>query len=77
MLYSDSRSSFKDLLDKDERVSIHVKNLQTLALELFKVSKNLSEAIASEIFEKENNVYDMRNPFEFVLPKVHSIFHGI
>ena len=50
--YSDNRSSFKDLLDRDKSVSIHVKNLQTLALEMFKVAENLFAAIVSEIFEK-------------------------
>ena len=31
----------------------------------------------SEIFEKGNNVYNLQNPSEFVLPEDHSIFHGI
>ena len=35
IVYSDSRSSFENLLNKDKIVSIHVKNLQTLALEIF------------------------------------------
>ena len=77
IVYGDTRSSFEDLLDKDKSVSIHLKNLQTLALEMFKVAKNLSAPIKSEIFEKRNNAYDMRNPSEFVLPKVNSAFYGI
>ena len=57
---SDYSSSFKDLLDKDKSVSIHVKNL-TLTLEMFKfkVAKNLSAPIVSETFEKRNNVHDL------------------
>ena len=43
--YSDNRSSFEHLLDKDKSVSIHVKNLQTLSLEMLKVEKNLSAPI--------------------------------
>ena len=69
-----SRSSSEDLLDKDKSVSIHVKNLQTFALEVFKVAKNLSTPIAREIFEKRNNVYNLRNPSESILPRVDSIF---
>ena len=42
-----------------------------------KVAKNLSAPIVSEIFEKRNNAYDLQNPFEFVLPKVHTVFRGI
>ena len=55
IVYSDNRSSFEDLKDKDKIVSIHVKNVWTLALEMFKVVKNLSTSIVSEIFGKRNN----------------------
>ena len=48
-----------------------------LLLEMFKVAKNLSAPIVSEIFEKRNNAHDLQNPFEFVLPKVHTVFRGI
>ena len=50
IVFSDNRSSTEDLLDKDKSVSVHFKNLQTLALEMFKVAKNLSAPIVSEIF---------------------------
>ena len=43
---------------------------------MFKVAKNFSASIVSEICEKRNNVCDLQNPFEFVLPKGHSVFHG-
>ena len=76
IVYSNHRSSFEDQLDKDKSVSDHVKNIKTLTLEMFKVANNLSAPIVSEIFEKRNNVYDLRNPSEFVLPKVHSVFNG-
>ena len=44
---------------------------------MFKVAKNYSVPVLSEIFGKQNRVYDLRNPYEFVLPEVHSVFHGI
>ena len=44
---------------------------------MFKVAKNLSVPVVSEIFGKQNHVYDFRNPYEFVLPEVDSAFHGI
>ena len=50
IVFSDNRSSIEDLLDKDKSVSVHFKNLETLALEMFKVAKNLSAPIVSEIF---------------------------
>ena len=54
IVYSDNRSSFEDLLYKGKSVSIHVKNLGTLVLEMFKVMKDLSAPtpIMNGIFEK-------------------------
>ena len=69
------RSSFEYLLDRDKGVTIHVKNVRTLAIEMFKVSKNLSPPLVSEIFEKRNNVYDLRNPSEFVRPRIRSVYN--
>ena len=43
---------------------------------MFKVSKNLSPPLVSEIFEKRNNVYDLRNPSEFVRPRIRSVYNG-
>ena len=50
-VYSDNSSSIEDLLDKNESVLIFVKNVQTFALEMFKVAKNLSAPIVSEILK--------------------------
>ena len=49
----------------------------SFSLVMFKVVKNVSTSIITEIFEKQNNVYDLRNPHEFVLRKVHRVFHWI
>ena len=39
---SDSKLTFKELLDKNKTVSIHQKNLQVLATEVFKAKVNIS-----------------------------------
>ena len=30
----------------------------------------------NDMLAKQNNAYNLRNPSEFIRPKVHSIFHG-
>ena len=65
IVYSDNKSSFQELLDKDKGVTTHVKNVRALAVEIFKVSNKYSTSLMSEIFDKRNNVYDFRNPSEF------------
>ena len=76
IVYNDNKSSFQELLDKDKDVTIHVKNVRALALEMFKVSNNYSTSLMSMIFDKRNNVYDFRNPSEFTRRNVRSVFNG-
>ena len=66
IVYNDFKSSFKNLLEKDGTVSIHVKNLQKLATEMFKISKNFSVPLMSELFYQKVNHYDLRNPMSFL-----------
>ena len=74
--YNDFKSYFKNPLEKDRTVSIHVKNLQKLATEMFKISKNFFVPLMSELFHQKVNHYDLRNPSEFSIPNVNSVFHG-
>ena len=41
LVYNDFSSSFSEFLEKDKSVTIHHRNLQTLAYEIFKVKKNM------------------------------------
>ena len=59
---SENRPSFPSLLVKDKSVSIYVKNIQTLALVMLKVAKNLPAPIINETFGKRN-VYDLQIMF--------------
>ena len=60
--YNDKKSSFEDLLQKAGSVSIHHRNLRTLAVELFKVFKGLSPVIFAEAFPvRQQSQYNMRN----------------
>ena len=59
-VYSDNALSFEELLQKDESVTIHI-NIQKLATELFKVYKNLSPTIVSDLFNVQNDSYNFRH----------------
>ena len=62
LIYSDKMSSDENLLEKDDSVSIHHKNIQTLAIEMFKVKRKLCPEITGNIFmERTSNQYNLRN----------------
>ena len=42
IIYNDKKSSFKESLETDKSISIHIKNLQILATEIFKVYRHIS-----------------------------------
>ena len=46
----DNASTFQELLNKDNSVSIHHRNLQVLATEMFKIHRGLSPEILRETF---------------------------
>ena len=50
LIYNDKRSFFEDLVEKDNSVFIQNKNLQTLAIELFKGHTKTSPEIMQEVF---------------------------
>ena len=59
-VYSDYSSSFNELLDKDGSFTIHQKNVQSLAIEIYKYLHGLSPAILSEVFQVNETIYDLR-----------------
>ena len=48
--YQDNMSTFQELLNKDNSVSIHHRNLRVLATEMFRIHRGLSPEIVREIF---------------------------
>ena len=76
IINSDFRSIFENLLEKDGTVSIHVKNLQKLATEIFKISKKFFVPQMSELFHQKVNHNDLRNPYELSIPKANRAFQG-
>ena len=77
IIYNDKQSSFKMLLEKDSSVSIHDKNIQCLATEMYKASNGLSAPIVSNIFTQQNcHLYNLRLNSQFSRPLVRSVFHG-
>ena len=52
IIYFDKTSSFEALLEKDGSATIHNRNHQLLAIEMYELSKGLSPQIITELFNK-------------------------
>ena len=71
-VYKDNTSSFEELLKKDKSLFIHHKNIQSFAIELFKVKSNLPNRIMCNIFKTRNLHYNLRSQTDFIRTHVNA-----
>ena len=69
-VYRDDNSTFNALLLKGGSVTIHHRNVQLLAIELFKHNKGLSPP------DNEYTGPNLRSQTEYQLPKMNSVLYG-
>ena len=75
--YNDNTSPFVDLLEIDNSVSVHHRNIQVLATELYKFVNGLSPKLVSDCFKLNNmTVYNTRNRSTFYSRPVLIVIHG-
>ena len=60
LVYTDEKLSFHQLLEMDNSVSIHHRNLQRLAIEMYKIKNKLSPLPMQDLFVDNANPYDLR-----------------
>ena len=58
-------------------MTIHERNLQKLAIEMFKVKNNLSPIPVQEIFKTNENTYDLRKKGYWEAPNVKTVNYGL
>ena len=76
IVYQDYASSFTKILEKDNPTTIHNRNIQLLATELFKVKNELSPPFMNEIFvENAQHYYDLRKKSEFKGNNVKTVYN--
>ena len=56
LVYSDHVSSFDELLKKDRSFTIHHRNSQSLAIEIYKFFHSLSPSIMKNVFHLNTNM---------------------
>ena len=77
IVYFEFKSSFECLLMKDNSFSIHERNIQSLATEIYKFLKGLSPSFLNNVFhENISNSYDLRNHKELYSRHPKTVKYG-
>ena len=75
LVYDDYSSSFNELLIKDNSVSIHHRNVQLVAIEMYKIVNDISPPFMREIFQLNLNSTTWSGDC-FHRPSVNTVFKG-
>ena len=74
--YNDFVSSFDSLLEKDESITFHQRNIQSLCLEIYKTTQNINPTFMNEIFTIKNQTYNTRKQY-LLYPNPHTVAYGL
>ena len=70
--------SFSELLDLDNSVTVHQKNLQVLVTEIYKVKNGIAPEIMKDIFELQNPSYNLRSSCNhFRRENIKTVHYGL
>ena len=76
-VYTDFKSSFNSLLIHENSYSIHQRNIQSLAIEIWTFLTGLSPSIWNNVFHKNiSNSYDLRNHKELYSRNLKRVRYG-
>ena len=73
IVYDDYTSSFDDLLRMDGSVTVHHRNIQLVAVEMFKVKNGFCPEIMKDLFQLRQ---DSNGTSKFIIPRVNNEYMG-
>ena len=75
-VYRDYNATFCELLSKEKSVTIHQRNLQRPAIEIFKTKNELNPKIMEELFTFKNVEYNLLNDTSLKIVHPETIYYG-
>ena len=76
ILYNDDISTFAQLLEKDNSITVHDPYIKLLAKEMYKVHNDISPNILGEFLTQRNLNYNLRNASTYLRHKSSTIPYG-
>ena len=74
--FNDKLSTFQELLDKDNSLTIHHRNIRALAIEISKVLHGYSPTILNEVFVPSHCKYSFRKNNSLERRRVSTVRYG-
>ena len=68
--------SFEELLELDNSMAVHHRNLQKLAIEMYKIKNDLSPIHMQDMFNKHVNTHDLRNNRCWDIMRARTVHYG-
>ena len=76
IVYSNGDLTFKELLEKANSITIHQRNTQRLAIEMYKINNHLSPLPMRQLFTEKLNIHDLRNKRCWETYNVRTVIYG-
>ena len=76
IVFRDYKSTFQQLLKENNSVSMHQRNLQILAIKIFKTKNSFNPVIMEDVFKFKNLTYNFRNVEILNISNVNSVKYG-
>ena len=79
IVYDGYNSIFEEILTEDGSFTIHHQNIQTFAIEMFKIHNGFSQVLFLDFFHNyyENGFYSLRSQPDFQIPRINTTLKGI
>ena len=77
LVYRNDELSFQELLELDKSVTVHQRNVQRLATEMYKVKNKIAPLPFQDLFTENRNSHEFRDPSRpWDVPKVRTVNWG-
>ena len=76
-IHNDYESSYDDLLIKSENVTVQVKRMQLLCIEIYKTLNNLNPWYMNEIFVQNRSLHSSRSPYNLTVSRINQFTFGL
>ena len=77
LTFKDNENNFQTLPNEDNETSVHIRNLQFLMMDIYKLKNNYAPPIMHHLFQFCKNIFNLKNFREFATHHQKNSNHGL